>query len=323
MRKIFLPFIITVGIVAVLFTVHVFVTNAQSATIDLTLSSIPINPKPGDQIVVSAQSYATDLTQDNTTWTYNGKTIASGIGITQVTVMAPGSGVTGILVLTVSGTGFSVASTSLSFLPGSVDLLWEGADSYTPPFYKGRALPSVGGVVRVTAVPTITAPKNVSYRWSQNSSALPNSSGYNKSSLLFQNDPLTPTEHIDVTATSGTFSGEDSIDITPGSPALVAYFSNDGFTDYANGSTNTLTTGNPGTIIHFEPFYFSAPHNINKDLNFTYTDSTGNNLTASSLKNELRLSSPDGGGSAQFNVDITTTKYSLQNLNHLFNINFL
>ena len=311
-----------IGIGILVLTGLVLVAHAQTTPIDLSLSTYPLNPEPGDQVTVTVQSFSADITQANIVWVYNGKTIASNVGQTQIIVTAPAAGDSGTLTVTVSGSDFDTASSTITLRPASVDLLWEGADSYTPPFYKGRALPSTGGVIRVTAVPSITAPANLTYSWSQDSSALQSSSGYDKSSIIFRNDSLTPTENIEVNEENGDFSGNGSIAITPGTPSLVGYFNTNGYIDYANGSTSNLTTSGGGAIVHFEPYFFSAPISIPKNLTFSYTDTTGTAIPAGDIENELRLSAPDSGGQSQFNVAISTIIYSLQNITVPFTVNF-
>ncbi len=298
------------------------IAHAQEAPIDISLSSVPINPAPGQQVTITAQSYSTDISQANLAWTYNGKSIASNVGQTQITVAAPASGVIGVIGVTATGNGFTSSSATLTLNPGSVDLLWEGADSHVPPFYKGRALPSTGGMIRVVAVPTINAPKNLSYSWSQNDNALQSESGYNKNSIEFQNSALIPTEQIAVTASSGAYSGNSSITIAPGNPNILSYLSTNGFIDYANGSAGSLNTSGTGVVVHFEPYFFSAPNDIVKDLAISYTDNDGNALPPGNAKNELRLSAPTSGNQVQFNVAISTIAYSLQNISQAFTVNF-
>ncbi len=299
-----------------------FVVHAQSATIDLSLTASPSNPLPLQQVTISAQSFATDINQANLTWTYNGKTVQSGTGVTQITVTAPASGVTGTIVLRASGGDFDATSATLVLRPASVDLLWEGVKSYTPPFYKGRALPSSGSMIRVTAVPTISAPTHLSYTWSQNGSVVQSQSGYDKSSLLFQDDDLNPTNDIEVTEQNGAFSGTNDININTGNPTVIGYFNHNGYIDYANGSADTLSTTDTGAIIHFEPYFFSTPISAAHDLGFSYTDNDGNNIPSGNIINELLLSRPDGGGQSQFTVAINTLVYSLQNLSRKFSVNF-
>ncbi len=295
--------------------------HAQSASIDLAIIATPINPLPGEKITLTLQSYSTDLSQASIIWSYNGKAVASGTGRTTVSVIAPASGALGTITASASG-NFDATSATLVLRPASVDLLFEGADSYTAPFYKGLALPSSGGIVRVTAIPSISAPKGLSFNWKRDGEAQQTASGYAKSSLLFKHDELQPTETVEVTENNGSFSGAGSISITPGSPIVAGYFNNDGFVDYANGSTGILNTTGTGALIHFEPYFISSPNSLSRDLTFTYTDDSGTLLDPSNLKNELGLSRPDNGGGSDFNTAVSTVVFTLQNITKRFTVNF-
>jgi hypothetical protein len=296
--------------------------QAQTTTIDLALSTLPLNPLPLQKVTLTVQSYSTDLSQATIVWTYNNQTVASGIGRTDITIMAPASGVAGTVGVTASGASFAPTSTTLVLRPASVDMLWEGADSYTPPFYKGLPLPSLGGIIRVTAIPSISAPRQMSFNWSHNTEAQPSKSGYNKSSFVFQNSDLVPTDHVEVAAQSGSFSGTNSVDIIPGDPTVRGYINTDGYIDYANGSNTGLATNNTGVIAHFEPYFFSAPTSISHDLRFSYSGPNGAALPAGDIPTELRLSRPDTGGRSQFSISIQTVIYSIQNITRQFSVNF-
>ncbi len=315
--------ILSIAIGALLLSgIALVAAHAQLATADLSLSTVPLDPQPLQSVQIRLQSFGFDLSQATITWNYNGTPIASGTGRTTVTVTAPANGQVGTVSATASSTDFSSTTATLLLRPASVDVIWEGADSYTPPFYKGRALPANNGLIRVTAIPAISAPRGLTYTWSENSSVLQNSSGYNKNSIVFQNDTLNTLENIGVTATSTNFSGNGSVSIAPVKPTVVGYFNTDGYIDYANGSTDSLSTADTGTIVHFEPYFFSTPLSISHDLTFAYTDSSGNNIETGDTQNELRLSRPDGGGQSQFTLVINTIMYSLQNLSRKFSVNF-
>lgn len=301
---------------------NIFFAHAQSAPIDLTLTSVPLNPQPQQQITITAQSYSTDISQALMTWTYNGKVISSNTGQTTIAVIAPAGGTTGTIIATATGAGFDQTSATLLLRPASIDLLWEGVGSYAPPFYKGRALPSIGSIIKVTAVPAYNAPRQLSYSWTQNGDAQTANSGYNKTSYLFQNSALISTEQIGVTEQSGGFSAQNSVAITPINPTVIGYFNTDGYIDYANGGTSSLSTTASGAIVHFEPYFFSTPYSIPHDLSFAYADSTGNTLDTGDPENELRLSRPDEGGQSQLSLMISTIEYSLQNLTQKFSVNF-
>ena len=79
--------------------------------------------------------------------------------------------------------------------PTSVDVLWS-AYSYTPPFYKGKALaPSRGSVVLVALPQLVTRngspiePKNIIYTWSRRGVILGKSSGLGKNQVVLRAEP--------------------------------------------------------------------------------------------------------------------------------------
>lgn len=296
-------------------------TAHAQVTTDISLSTIPADPSPGQTVRIDAQSFGVDLDQANITWRYNGRVIDAGVGRKSVTVAAPASGVVGTITMTATGAGFDSTTATVILRPASVDLLWEAADSYTPPFYKGKALPSTNSLIRVTGIPSASAPKQLVYNWSRNNSALSANSGFGKSSLLFRNSELESSESIALSATSGAFSGTASTIITPGDPSVIVYKKNEGFIDYANGSSNTVSTGQNGLVLRFEPYFFSTPLSIARSLSFSITEND-NDVTNPNVQNELYLSAPEVRGVALFTIAINTLAYTLQQVTRDFTINF-
>lgn len=295
-------------------------TNAQEASIDVAIDTNPINPQPGENVLLTATSFGTDLSQSNIIWKYNGKIVARGVGKDKITVVAPNAGTTGVVSVSVNGSSLAIGSATIYLRPGSVDLLWEAIDSYTPPFYKGKALLPPGGAVRVTAIPSASAPKSLSYAWSRNGSAMQNSSGFNKSSIIFQEDSLNDREAIKVEIHSGSFNGSATSTINTVDPGLLVYQNNEGFINYAKGHDKSISVNGPGVILHFDPFYFSVPKSIGGDLKF---DTYLNGEKINPIKqNEIGLSKPDFSTQSNIRVKVLTIIYSLQNIDKTFNILF-
>ena len=73
-----------------------------------------------------------------------------------------------------SSSGYKTFEQKISITPSSVILLYEATNSYVPPLYEGRSLPSDGALVRVTALPSMSddggslPPSRLSYVWSVN-----------------------------------------------------------------------------------------------------------------------------------------------------------
>jgi hypothetical protein len=142
------------------------------AALDLiTFQTNPKTPGPDQLVTVSIQSYAVDLDSANLTWYVNKEVVASGIGEKSIQTMTKKLGETttiNVVVLAANGTRFDK---QLLLRPIEVDLLWE-ADTFVPPFYKGKALPTYKSIVKVSAIPRFNAfssnPSQYSYAWTAN-----------------------------------------------------------------------------------------------------------------------------------------------------------
>lgn len=286
-------------------------TLAQTESVDLSILAIPHDPKPLGTVQLEAKSFGVNLNLVSLTWKYNDKIIASGIGRTRISVTAPAAGVSGTISVSTNGLGFEATSASITLRPGSVDLLWEAVDSYTPPFYKGKALPATNALIRTYAIPTASAPKQLSYQWTRNNSAVPQSSGYGKSTMVFKNSEFTTQERVTVSAEAGQFFGTNTTTIIPRSPVLVTYEREEGFIDYANGYPGTVTTDAPGVVLRFEPYFFSRPRSSMADLTFDYTIN-GESVPGDAVPNELRLSRPTNGGVSSIKVAVRPIEYIVQ-----------
>lgn len=289
---------------------------------DIAISAVPSNPEPLESVTLTLTSYSVDLNQALIVWRYNGTIISSGTGRKTINIKAPKANTTGLVTATISGAGFSSTTTTFDLRTAKIDLLWEAADSYTPPFYKGKAMLSPNGLIRVTAIPAQSAPKNISFEWSRNDAVVSSASGYNKSSMTFRNETLKQQERISVTATSGLFGGTSTVVITPAKPQLVAYKKQEGFIDYAIGYLSQIPTNATGLTVRFEPYFFSVQHqSIADDLVFTIKNNESV-LSGDTRPNEISLSRPDNGGESGLEVSVNTSVYSLQNALKQFTILF-
>ena len=295
---------------------------AQNATPSVSLEMSPTNPAPLTNVDISVSSYAIDVNQANITWSYNDKVVATGMGRKTVTITAPNSGLTATIRVTVESPGNDPITESISINPASVDVLWEAIDSYTPPFYKGKAKAATSASIKAVAIPAYNAPKQLSYQWTHNDSAEDAVSGFNKSSILFQNSYTDKTESVGVTVSGGLFNGSGNTSLAIGDPSLVGYESVAGFIDYNNGGTSSFITYNPGTTLHVEPFFFSIKNSIAKDLSIAFTDQQGNPVSADTTPNELTLAKPSSGPDANLTIAITTKTYTLQSVKRDFSVTF-
>lgn len=203
-----------------------------------------------------------------------------------------------------------------------VDVLWESPDSYTPPFYKGKGLPSDESTIRVTAISESFNPKTTTYTWTHNGKILSNASGINKTSFIFTHNIFNNTEDIGVSLHAGGEIGDaaDIASITPGTPSLVVYEKRDGMVDYTHGYTNTFDLKYAGTTLRVEPFFFSIPKNPFKDLSIAFT--LGGDTPDTQRALEIPIIKPDTGGTSILKSMIQSKNSNWQSASLTTQINF-
>lgn len=205
---------------------------AQSAFLpnQLELAARPGNPRPGEQVVVEASSRSIDLDRSNLSWKIAGKAAGAGIGKKSITVTVGPSGTSTTVSVTATAPSGQSFSASVVLRPGAVDLLWQ-ADSYTPPFYKGKALLAAKAPIHFSAITAtgvggaVAAEKNLIYTWKKGSVVLGEVSGRGKSSLTLEG-PVTGgslSVSVEVVDGSGASVGSGFVQVTASDPRVIIY----------------------------------------------------------------------------------------------------
>ncbi|OHA86645.1 MAG: hypothetical protein A2726_02190 [Candidatus Zambryskibacteria bacterium RIFCSPHIGHO2_01_FULL_35_32] len=197
---------------------------------ELGVEIIPKYPRPNETIFINLVLYTGDLNSADITWYLNGKVVLEGKGETRYSFKTGNAGEENkidIQIKLLSGVSFSKTFT---LNPASVDIVWE-ADSYVPPFYKGKALHPKQGALRVIAMPEFVkngnkiSAKNLVYKWSNGLDVYQDQSGYGKNVIFFNGSLLGKTENIKVLVTDpiNNLSAESFVDIKPVNPEIVFY----------------------------------------------------------------------------------------------------
>lgn len=124
-----------------------------------------------------------------------------------------------------------LSNPSFTNVPNNIDLLID-SDSYTPPFYRGRALPSAGTQLRVQARTyfrrsdgSLVPPSSIVYTWRQNGEVVGSVSGLGKQTAILPSPTLYGTDTISVSAISSdrAFSGTALVRLSSVQPVLNLY----------------------------------------------------------------------------------------------------
>lgn len=250
--------------------------NAVASYLNVRFS--PKRPKPGETVRVSAESYLVDLSKVTMSWSVNGRVVKRGIGETSFSFQVGASGTTtrlGILITMPQG---GEVYKEYGFSPIGLTILWE-ADTYTPPFYKGKPLISYQSRVRAVAVPDAVNTKNavrtdtLSYTWSQNGSAIPAASGYGKNSYTF----IAPRPYEDATIsvsaspTTGSAQSEFFLNLPIVKPFILFYEESPLFgVRYGQPLSKDYTLSEKDVLVRAEPFFFSNEQSETPSFSYSW-----------------------------------------------------
>ena len=304
-------------------------TNASSPdTILVNIS--PQNPAPGENVDISLNSYVDNLNNVLISWSVDGKNTSSGIGRKTFSLNAPAAGVE-IAVLAKIALPDGEIDTKMTIRSSVMVLLWQADDSYTPPFYKGKALPSPESEIKVVAMPEIRSgssnidPSNLVYSWQQDYTNMPDGSGYGKNSFVYTSDYLDNSNNIDVTAstTDQTYSSEASLDLGTYQPKIL-FYKNDpslGTLWEQSLADGYKVTGNE--ILQAAP-YFISPKDIRIPSliwNWSINDSPVN--ITSLQQNLLPLQTQSGvSGTSKIDLTINNSYKIFENASKEINVSF-
>jgi len=299
-----------------------------SQNIDVSIS--PENPGPNTDVTIRIESYSTDLNGAQITWVVNGKIVSDGMGEKVLKLKTGNIGTITSINLSVQPSDGDAFQKTIDLAPASVDLLWQG-DSYTPPFYKGRAVFTNQGSITFVAIPSIidrsgntVSPKNVIYTWSKDGSVLGSLSGTGKNSLTLLDSILGLPMNISVVASTldNSIVTKSSISMQSGSPIILFYENNPLLGILYNREIGSgFKLSSPEVNIIGAPYFFS-----NKDLQanaLKYTWALNGSNIGSPNQNSITLRGQHGAvGNSTLGLKIENVNNILQTLEKSMNIEF-
>lgn len=236
----------------------------------ISIDTIPTNPSAGQNFTVSLNSYSADLDTILISWFVNGKKVSSEIGMKSMSATAPAASSSSTIRAVLSFPDGEVEK-RVTIRPSPMTILWQATDSYVPPFYRGKAMPTAESEIKVVALPeiksgvSIVSPKNLVYTWKLNYENEADASGYGKNAFTYVNDYLEDLDNISVTASTidGKFSSSNNVNISASQPQ-ISFYKNDSLLgiiwEQALSDGHKMQNGQDETIVA-EP-YFVSPKEI-------------------------------------------------------------
>lgn len=293
--------------------------NSTVNASDIDVAITPENPGAFETVSLRLDSNSIDLNRYVIQWVTDSFEQKSGMGMRNFVTKTDGYGSRKKITATITGNGLSLVKT-ITLSPQDTTVLWEATDSYVPPFYRGKKLPSNESLITVSAIPNFQNKlsslklNDAVFLWSRNDNRILNVGGYAKDSITIQHNKLRPSEKItvDVSDMSNNVTARKSILVPIINPEIHWYYKNDSNYRKLTAIDRGLRVNNGNVVLVAEPYFFSFSRNTN-DLNYEWRV---NNeivyLEPGTDKKELLVQNPGQTGQATFTLDIKNPKTFLQ-----------
>ncbi len=254
---------------------------AQNLALPLALSLEiqPPSPSPGQSVTVKAYTPTLDTATTFFEWSVDGarKPELSGYGNDSIQLTAGAVGTFIRTSVVITGSNGQPAQSSITIYPSTVALSWY-AQTYTPAWYQGKALPTPNSVVIVTATPHIVIDgvtlqsTDLVYTWGyENRDRL--LTGVGKQSFAVQLSDQTDVDQqvrVSIEDMDGRIKKEGVVFLTTTLPRATVYrLTPLGGID-PRAAASTIAAFRHETIdLQAEPFFF--PTLSKKDVRFQWT----------------------------------------------------
>lgn len=262
-------------------------------TVKFSLS--PETPGPNESIKVKLEAYGIDLGASSIIWVIDGTPVAEGVGIETYTITTKEVGVPTKLDIVITPPSKEVVKKSITIVPGEVDLLWE-ADTYVPPFYKGKALPTHASDVRFSAFPRFgneTNQSGVHYRWVADRTRSVGD-GVGRSSAIYKaaGKGRKIVMGVEVTDSKSGGTGRSTVEVSSVEPQVVFYEDRPllGLSFERSLKNNTQIDGTTA-VVRAVPYFFSTSDYVNGKLLYLWS-SGGMRIPNNVQPNQVIVDSP-------------------------------
>lgn len=271
--------------------------------VSVTLNQEPRIPTPNSNVSFSLISGFTDLNRATISWYVNGSLQRSAVGA-KTFIAQSGNGISPRTVRAEIVTQDEAVIVKTAILqPGQVYITWE-ADTYTPPFFKGRALPTPGSSVRLhadaflyTSSGNRIPEESLNYKWTINS-AVSSLSGVGASDIIVG----APSRYgamnvsLEVSPNSGNAAGKASVRIESQEPSILLYAHNpNAGAQYLNALSASDTISSNFNTLVLEPFYTAAFSPTDSWLSYTWRVNGVESVTSPDAPNKITLSPTESG----------------------------
>ncbi len=291
--------------------------SAHAATPeDLQMLVTPPVPNEGEAITVTLESIATDLNQAEMVWRVNGKIVARGKGEKIIQTETAALGKETAVSVSVTTIDSGVIEKTIALRPARVDLLFQ-ADSYTPPFYRGKALAPSESRLTAVAVPDFLAggrrlkPSEIIFTWKRNGTVVGSRSGLGKNTYTFQSGRIRgdePTIEVEALAPAYNLKARAAL-VVPLTPPFVLFYEEHPLRGVLLGEAlppKIALSGSEMTLVAY-PYFVEKSDNENGAIDYEWRLNRGT-VPGGVMKNSITVRSPGGSGAALLSLSVNNLR---------------
>lgn len=280
----------------------------------------PETPGPNQEVRIEAQGIGAFLGDATITWRKDGQVELSGPGERVLTFTTGSVGSRTTITIGINSPTHGQINREFVFAPSVVNLVWE-ADTYVPPFFKGKALYTAGSPLKVVAYPTVVingsqvANGSLSFQWSRNGSAVPSASGLGRNAFSFLGDQLQVAEQVAVEIFLGsTRLGSGQITIPTFEP-LVVFYNRDPLRGvvYEQAFPQSIALAGKEITVQAEPYYFSTASKSGGQLSYGW-ELNGQQTTGPDAGQGILTLRQEGSGSGASTLGVSVQNNNPDNL---------
>lgn len=297
------------------------VSYAQTPSLNeaLGIDVSPAVPGPGELVTITVSSFSFDIDRSTVMWTVNGKEVKGGVGERAVSFTVGAASTVARVDLAIITPSGDRVERSLTFPISGIDVIVE-ADTYVPPFYRGRALPTSGAATRLVAIPAGPS-GNLLFRWEDDFEFVQGASGVGRQVMSARLNEFSDsrTYAVEVSSGDGGTKARREVVIEYAEPQIVFYEENPlkGVLYERSIPTQASLEGKEITVVA-EPYFFSSLGRESAALMYEWTF---NNEPAEADGAALTLRQDvEGEGSADINLSIQNVNRLLQTASAAFTL---
>lgn len=246
---------------------------------ELAVTLTPERPGSFTTVTVEVESYIADLSRSTMRWLINGNVVREGVGEKRFSFRTGALGSVTALGISAETLDGRIFNKDLTIRPAEVSLLWQTA-SYTPPFYKGKALFPFQGTVTVAALPFFVSEEGkrfdaseLVYTWKEDGTVIGDASGYGNALFAFRGAvPMREkVVSVEVATQDNALLAAAEIIVPPIAPRLLLYENHPLYgIRFNHALTSTFSLEGDEVRLSVVPFFFEVLARASRDIAYDW-----------------------------------------------------